>query len=65
MIGGSDPSQAVASGAVPWAAVRADRFELVQGNAEGRTRADQITVFKNSSGAHLNLLAASALSGSG
>jgi len=63
MTGGGDLSQAVASGAITWDAVRADLFELVQGRAEGRTRADQITVFKNNGGAHLDLFAASALAG--
>ncbi|MDW6021521.1 ornithine cyclodeaminase [Mesorhizobium sp. BAC0120] len=63
MKGGGDLSQAVASGAITWDAVRADLFELVQGSVEGRTRADQITVFKNNGGAHLDLFTASALAG--
>lgn len=62
MEGGGDLSQAVASGALTWDAVKADLFELIQGKGEGRTGADQITVFKNNGGAHLDLFAASALS---
>ena len=62
MQGGGDLSQAVASGAITWDAVKADLFELVQGKRKGRTGADQITVFKNNGGAHLDLFTASALS---
>lgn len=62
MQGGGDLSQAVASGAITWNAVGADLFELVQGKREGRTGADQITVFKNNGGAHLDLFTAAALS---
>lgn len=62
MAGGGDLSQAVASGAITWDAVKADLFELVQGKREGRTGADQITVFKNNGGAHLDLFTAAALS---
>lgn len=62
MQGGGDLSQAVASGAITWDAVKADLFELVRGKREGRTGAGQITVFKNNGGAHLDLFTASALS---
>lgn len=62
MQGGGDLSQAVASGAITWDAVKADLFELIQGKREGRASADQITVFKNNGGAHLDLFTASALS---
>ena len=62
MEGGGDLSQAVASGAIAWESVKADLFELVQGKREGRTGRDQITVFKNNGGAHLDLFTASALS---
>lgn len=62
MMGGGDLSQAVASGAITWDSVEADLFELVQGKGQGRTSADQITVFKNNGGAHLDLFTASALS---
>lgn len=62
MQGGGDLSQAVASGAITWDAVKADLFELIQEKREGRASADQITVFKNNGGAHLDLFTASALS---
>ncbi|YCI04574.1 ornithine cyclodeaminase [Ensifer sp. D2-11] len=61
MESGGDLSQAIASGAITWNAVKADLFELVQGKSEGRTDADQITVFKNNGGAHLDLFTACAL----
>jgi ornithine cyclodeaminase/alanine dehydrogenase-like protein (mu-crystallin family) len=61
MMGGGDLSQAVASGAITWDSVKADLFELVQAGQQGRTSADQITVFKNNGGAHLDLFTASAL----
>ena len=61
MQSGGDLSQAVASGAITWDAVRADLFDLVQEKAEGRTSDKQITVFKNNGGAHLDLFTASAL----
>jgi ornithine cyclodeaminase/alanine dehydrogenase-like protein (mu-crystallin family) len=61
MMGGGDLSQAVASGAITWDSVKADLFELVQAGQQGRTAADQITVFKNNGGAHLDLFTASAL----
>lgn len=61
MTGGGDLSQAVASGAITWEAVKADMFELAQGRHPGRTSADEITVFKNNGGAHLDLFTAAAL----
>lgn len=63
MESGGDLSQAVASGAITWDAVTADLFELVQGRKPGRTTADEITVFKNNGGAHLDLFTAAALAG--
>ena len=62
MQGGGDLSQAVASGTISWDAVKADLFELMQGKKAGRTSVDEITVFKNNGGAHLDLFTASALS---
>lgn len=56
-----DLAQAVDSGAIGWDAIRADLFELVQGRVAGRQSADQITVFKNNGGAHLDLFTAAAL----
>lgn len=56
-----DLAQAVENGAIGWDAVRADLFELVQGRASGRQSSDEITVFKNNGGAHLDLFTAAAL----
>ncbi len=61
MEGGGDLAQAVAAGVIGWEAVRADLFDLVQGRAAGRASADQITVFKNNGGAHLDLFTAAIL----
>lgn len=61
MTGGGDLSQAVASGAITWDAVRADLFDLIRDAAPGRTSREQITVFKNNGGAHLDLFTAAAL----
>lgn len=61
MEGGGDLAQAVAAGVIGWEAVRADLFDLVQGRAAGRTSPDQITVFKNNGGAHLDLFTAAIL----
>ena len=63
MAGAGGRSQAVASGAIIWDSARADLYELVPGSAEGCSCFDQITVFKNNGGAHLDLCAASALAG--
>lgn len=61
MHGSGDLSQAVASGAITWESVQADLFDLIGKGAQGRTSADQITVFKNNGGAHLDLYTAAAL----
>ncbi len=61
MENGGDLSQAVASGAITWDAVRADLFDMVQGRVPGRTSDEEITVFKNNGGAHLDLFTAAAL----
>lgn len=65
MEGGGDLSQAVAAGVIGWDAVQADLFDLVQGRAAGRVSDDQITVFKNNGGAHLDLFTAAILAGTG
>lgn len=54
---------AVESGAIGWDSVRADLFELVQGKDSGRKSGDEITIFKNIGGAHLDAFAAQALLG--
>ncbi len=48
----------IASGAITEAGVLADLFELCQGTAGGRTGPDDITMFKNAGGAHLDLMTA-------
>lgn len=54
-------ARAVASGAIGWADVRGDLYELCSGRVAGRTAADEVTCFKNIGGAHLDLFTASAL----
>lgn len=61
MQGSGDLAQAVASGAITWDAVQSDLFGLIRDGQPGRTSADQITVFKNNGGAHLDLYTAAAL----
>ncbi len=61
MESGGDLSQAVASGAISWSSVKADLFDLVQGRIEGRVSKDEVTIFKNNGGAHLDLFTARAL----
>ncbi len=48
----------VASGALSWDDIQGDAFDLVQGRDAGRTREDQITVYKNIGGAHQDVFAA-------
>lgn len=61
MRGGGDLVQAVAAGVIGWNDVRADLFDLVQGHAAGRHTAEEITLFKNNGGAHLDVFTAAAL----
>lgn len=56
-----DLGPALASGFVPLAAIAGDHFDLAQGRAQGRCSADEITVFKNVGGAHLDVFTAIAL----
>jgi len=48
----------MASGALAKDGVRADLFELCKGAHPGRTSAEEITLFKNAGGGHLDLMAA-------
>lgn len=48
----------IASGAIRETDVRGDLYDLVRPDAPGRTTPDQITVFKNGGGAHLDLMMA-------
>ncbi len=61
MKGGGDLSQAVAAGIINWDDVRADLFEMTKGQVERCTTTQQITIFKNNGGAHLDLFTAAAL----
>ncbi len=56
-----DLGPALASGLVPAEAIAGDHFDLAQGRVEGRRSADEITVFKNVGGAHLDVFTAIAL----
>lgn len=56
-----DLGPALASGLVPTTAIAGDHFDLAQGNAQGRRSVDEITIFKNVGGAHLDVFAAIAL----
>ena len=61
MKGGGDLVQAVASGVIGWQDIRADLYELLQGVAVWRRSADEITLFKNNGGSHLDVFTAAAL----
>jgi ornithine cyclodeaminase len=49
---------ALANGALRREDLRADLFELARGIRPGRTRPDEITLFKNGGGGHLDLMVA-------
>lgn len=57
-----DLAQPVAKGLFGWDAVRADLFELIKGQIRGRETDEQITLFKNVGGGHLDLFTAQYLS---
>lgn len=57
-----DLAQPVAKGLLGWDAVRADLFELIKEQKPGREAAEQITLFKNVGGGHLDLFTAQYLS---
>lgn len=56
-----DFTQAVESGAMNWSDLQGDLFDLCSGNISGRLSAEQITLFKNAGGGHLDLFTAQAL----
>ncbi|GGE01404.1 ornithine cyclodeaminase [Aureimonas endophytica] len=56
-----DFAQAIAAGAMTRDGVAADLFELAEDPARGRRGAEEITLFKNGGGGHLDLMAARAL----
>lgn len=53
----------IADGIITPEAVKGDLYELVCGSAAGRTSSDEITVFKNGGGAHLDLMIADYIAG--
>jgi ornithine cyclodeaminase len=55
---GGDVAQAIASGAITRAHVAGDLFKLARGEVQGRTNADQITLFKSIGSAIEDLAAA-------
>lgn len=60
-----DLGSALASGLLKADDIAGDHFDLAQGRAKGRRSADEITVFKNVGGAHLDVFTAIALSKAG
>jgi len=55
-----DLAQAIASGAIEAGSVVADLFELVANPSLGRGSEEEITIFKNAGGGHLDLMTAAA-----
>ena len=53
-----DLAQPLAAGVIREDSVVGDLFDLVRGRAPGRRSSDEITVFKNGGGGHLDLMAA-------
>jgi ornithine cyclodeaminase/alanine dehydrogenase-like protein (mu-crystallin family) len=53
--------QPVEKGLMSWLDIQADLFELCSGSRPGRTSPDEITLFKNAGGAHLDLFTAQEL----
>jgi ornithine cyclodeaminase len=58
MEGAGDLFQPVKRGLFAWADVQADHFELCTGAKAGREGLNEITVFKNVGGGHLDLFTA-------
>lgn len=56
-----DLGPALASGLMAATAIEGDHFDLAQGRAQGRRSTNEITVFKNVGGAHLDVFTAIAL----
>jgi ornithine cyclodeaminase len=56
--GVGDILQPIASGAIRESVVRGDLYDLVSGLIKGRSSIDEITLFKNAGGAHLDLMTA-------
>lgn len=58
MKGAGDLCQPMERDLISWANINADLYELCSGSHRGRESADQITVFKNVGGGHLDLFTA-------
>lgn len=56
--GVGDILQPIASGAIRESDVRGDLYDLARGSIKGRSSGDEITLFKNAGGAHLDLMTA-------
>jgi len=61
MEGAGDLRQPVDRGLIGWKDVNADLYDLCSGRHPGRRRADEITVYKNVGGGHLDLFTAQQL----
>lgn len=61
MQGAGDLRQPVDKGLITWDSIVADLFELSKGENSGRNNDEEITVFKNVGGGHLDLFTASYL----
>ena len=61
MEGAGDLAQPVLAGLLNWADIKADLFDLCRDGKLGRSRRDEITIFQNVGGAHLDLFAAAHL----
>jgi ornithine cyclodeaminase/alanine dehydrogenase-like protein (mu-crystallin family) len=55
MEGAGDLAQPVAAGVLAWAGIQADLFDLVADPGRGRRGDEEITLYKNVGGAHLDL----------
>jgi ornithine cyclodeaminase/alanine dehydrogenase-like protein (mu-crystallin family) len=56
-----DLRQPVDSGVIAWSDIEADLYDLCSGRSAGRSNAQEITVFKNVGGAHLDMFTAAFL----
>ena len=56
-----DISQPVEAGVIAWSDIKGDLFDLCSGTVMGRSSADEITLYKNAGGAHLDLFTAQLL----
>jgi ornithine cyclodeaminase/alanine dehydrogenase-like protein (mu-crystallin family) len=64
MKGAGDLAQPVAAGLFAWTDIKGDLYGLCSGRVAGRASSDEITLFKNVGGGHLDLLTARHLAAS-